>query len=431
MTPRELRERAAKLLLDAQALALKENRSAEDKTNFDKMIADIDSLEERAKEIESVNARLATYERGNVPPREQPGGGAPNAGAEERTITFRDGVKKEVRHKAFEMFMRFGKRYAEDVASTGLSASELRDLTTISGDTGYQFVPQAFFPVLTEAKKAWGNLIEKVYTRETTQGNPMTMAFANDTGNLMTVVGEPASLTEVDPALSSAVLSTDQLTTQIIKISLPELQDSAFDMDKWFRDEFGKRYWRGLTSLITNGSSSGNIESILNQDSGAYVTSLYANGIGYEDLVALYGALDPAYIDDAVWVMKSTTRAFLLGVKDGFGRPLYTPNPTSGKLDRLLGQEVVLDQYLPGIAASTTSPEYTNQPLLFGDLKQGYLFRPVTPGLAIARLNERYMDSLEVGFIGYCRAGGIITDAGTHPIVVLNQATTGSFPTSD
>ena len=75
------------------------------------------------------------------------------------------------------------------------------------------------------------------------------------------------------------------------------------------------------------------------------------------------------------------------------------------------------------IAPSTASPVYSGVALAFGDLKAGYLLRLVKPGLAIARLNERYMDTLEIGFIGYFRAGGIVMDAGTHPIVNLVQHT--------
>jgi hypothetical protein len=51
------------------------------------------------------------------------------------------------------------------------------------------------------------------------------------------------------------------------------------------------------------------------------------------------------------------------------------------------------------------------------------LLRTVKPGPAIVRLNERYMDNLEVGFIGYFHARGRISDAGTHPIKNLAQHT--------
>ena len=41
--------------------------------------------------------------------------------------------------------------------------------------------------------------------------------------------------------------------------------------------------------------------------------------------------------------------------------------------------------------------------------------------LSIVRMNERYLDTGEVGFIGFARVGGFATDAGTHPIVTLQQ----------
>ena len=70
--------------------------------------------------------------------------------------------------------------------------------------------------------------------------------------------------------------------------------------------------------------------------------------------------------------------------------------------------------YMPAFGAGNIS-------ILFGDFAEGYLLRQVKPGLAIVRLTERFMDTLEVGFLGYCRAGGVSTDAGTHPIISLTQ----------
>jgi HK97 family phage major capsid protein len=374
------------LLRRAQAIALKPNLTTADRAEFDNVIARVDAMDTRsASAFGGFTARHLD---------------CPEA-------------------RNFERYVRYGER------------SEQRDLgTTLAVGAGNQFVPQAFYPVLTEAKKAWGKVIEAVNERPTDTGAPMKIAFSNDTGNLAGVVGETGLISEVDPSLNSTLLNTDECSTGIVKVSIAELQDSAFDIDKFIRDIFGKRYFRGLTSLITNGSGSGNIGSIV---SGAYsaVTSLYDNGIAYEDLTAMYGALDPDYLETASWVMKSTSKALLLGVKDGFGRPLYVPNPNGAAFDSLLGCPIVLDQYMDGVQPSTSSPAYTNIPLLFGDLKQGYLLRTVKPGLAIARLNERYMDTLEVGFIGYFRAGGIVTDAGTHPIISLLQNSTGSMPSSD
>lgn len=62
----------------------------------------------------------------------------------------------------------------------------------------------------------------------------------------------------------------------------------------------------------------------------------------------------------------------------------------------------------------------TNVAVQFGSLTDGYVLR--TAGdVSILRLNERYADSGEVGFIGYHRNSGFATDAGTHPIINLTQ----------
>jgi HK97 family phage major capsid protein len=312
---------------------------------------------------------------------------------------------------------------AQKETRTQRPGREQRDLTTSTG--GY-FVPQEFYPVLTQAEKAWGSILPELNTKKTDNGAPMKIAFSNDTGNLLMLDSEPSSMSEVEPGLSSLLLSTDALKTNIIKVTLAELQDSAFDLDAFIRDIFGKRYYRGLTSLVTNGTFAGspsvaqNIESLLTAAYDAVTTLDTTKPIQWADLVAIYGALDPAYGIDAIWSFNSKTRATLLGVTDTLGRPLYIPAPTVGTFDTLLGKRVVLNQYMEN-AASGTSSNSGAVSVLYGDFKQGYLLREVKPGLAIVRLNERFMDTLEVGFLGYCRAGGISTDAGTHPIIALTQ----------
>lgn len=110
--------------------------------------------------------------------------------------------------------------------------------------------------------------------------------------------------------------------------------------------------------------------------------------------------------------MNSHTRANLMGVTDTLGRPLFIQSPNAGAFDTLLGHPVVISQYHPDVATGNTA-------IQFGDFNQGYKFRTVKPGLAVIRLNERFMDTLEVGFVGYSRNGGAVTNAGIAPIVNL------------
>ncbi len=399
-----LKDQRNKLLHDAQALLLKDTVSAEDLVSARKMSDDASALEERISLLGGIGGELTEENRAVAPPRSQPGSG---------NVDVDQG--KQNRSK-FERFIRYGER-SDICRFSGHDRAEQRDLLT-SAAAG-AFVPQEFYPVLIEAKKAWGGILNELNMKPSDNGAPMKIPFSNDTGNLLTLDSEPSSMSELDPSLTAILLAVDNLKTDVVKVSLPELQDSFFDIDSFIRDQFGKRYYRGLTSLVTNGSWAGsppaaqNIESITSAAvTGA--TSAASGAIAWADITALYGSLDPAYEIDAVFSMNSKTRAYLLGVTDTLGRPLYIPAPTAGSFDMILGKRVVLNQYLPDIAT-------TNVAIQYGDFKQGYMLREVKPGLAIVRLNERYMDTLEVGFIGYCRAGGVGTNAGTNPIVNLVQ----------
>jgi HK97 family phage major capsid protein len=118
-------------------------------------------------------------------------------------------------------------------------------------------------------------------------------------------------------------------------------------------------------------------------------------------------------LQSASWVMNSTTRGSILGELDGFGRPLFVPSVNTDTLDSILGRPVVISQYHANLAAGNVAVQ-------LGSLSDGYILR--TAGdISILRLNERYADTGEVGFIGYHRNGGFATNAGTNPLLNLTQ----------
>jgi HK97 family phage major capsid protein len=406
-------------MTDASLLVRKENVTAEDRAAADRMFAEIDVLEtDLARENRVAKFETEQRQTHTPPPRPNPGEGNSDA----RTPEQRSADQK----KAFKAYVQYGmdavnpELRKELRTNYGMGERELRDLGVgavagaITG--GSQFVPQAFYPVLTEAKLAWGAILNEVRNVTTDDGASMKMAFANDTGNGLTVVGETVAPSELDPALATSILSTSMVTTGVIKVSIQELQDSQFDIDRFIKDNFGRRYWRGATNLVTTGGT--NIQSLLSSATTGR-TMLSDTAIDYLDIAALAAALDPSYEPNAKWAMNSRVRGYLLGIKDSLGRPLYVPNPTSGAFDMLLGKPVVFNQYLANLPSATGNPGIV--PIQYGDFNQGYLFRTVQEPLSIIRLGERYMDQLEVGFIGYGRIGGISTDAGTHPL--LNMTT--------
>lgn len=399
MTINEIRDRRNKLLHDAQGILLADEVSAEQRTSATKMIADADVLEQDIANLEKIEAENRSA---NPVPR------GPVEIPEARNAKQ---VSADEQRAAFTAFMKFGVQGMTPEQRSILT--EKRDGITSGSTSGGYLIPQSFYPKLIEAKKSWGSILNAVNTVETDDGSPLKIALDDDTGNSVSVIGEGSTVSEADPALDGVISSTSEMTTGVVKVSLATLQDSSFDVDGWLSQSFGKKWFRGLSNLVTTGAT--NVDALTGAHSGA--TSASATKIGYADVVALYAALDPAYGLNATWTMNSSTRAALMGVTDNYGRPLFILSPNAGAFDTLLGRPVILNQFLPDIAAGKVA-------IQFGDFNQGYLARYVKGGLTIMRLVERYADAGQVGFIGYGRFGGSLTNASStdYPIVSLTQA---------
>jgi HK97 family phage major capsid protein len=410
-TLKDLKNDRNKLVTDAQQLLLNFHGDAEKRTSAHKMLADADVLDTSITALEKIETREAEERSRTTPGRPTPGelNGA-SYGNESLT-------KEQKEKRAFGNYIRYGiidntilqRDFFSDSAN-----KEFRDITSNGASStlsGAQFVPQAFYPILTEAQKSWGQVLNVIKMINVADGAPTKYATISDTANLLAVLGESSTASETDPtSISGSTISTDFLTTGVIRISLAELGDSAFDLDTWVRQAFGKRYYRGLASMVTNGNSS-NVAS-LKTSAHTGATTASATAISWSDLASTYAALDPAYEQDAAWSINSTTRGALLGVVDALGRPLYIPAVTAETFDMILGKKVILSQYMDNIGS-------TNVPVLYGD-HSAYLLRVVTPGLSIMRMNERYLDSGEIGFVGYARAGGaLLAAASSYPIIAL------------
>lgn len=404
MNSKEIRSRISGLLVKQQEIALK-GFDATNRSTFDAMGKEIEQLEadaQRAEAFEKRNAEYSSFERS---PRPGIGGGFERSAEETRSRV----------NKAFRAYAR-----------TGQIPAEYRDVLTTSDTTGGALVPQLFSGMLIDAAKFYGPIADRVDRRETdNNGAPMKFSFSNDTSNSLTLLGTEGESTpqETDPSFFSKIVGVDTVTGGLVKVSFQELDDSSFDLDTAIRRWFGVRYARGLEKAITLGTD-GAGTALPNQPAGGMLasatigvtTATLAAGISWNNLVALYGSVDPAYSGpDAAWVFNATTRSYLLGQVDGFGRPFWTPDPVADNpFGKLLGYDVVLNQSMPSMGASAT-------PIMFGDPKKAYLLR--TDGQpSILRLNERYADTLEVGFFMYSRIGGTSLNAGVTPLVKLAQA---------
>jgi len=411
-----LQEKRNKLISDAAALLQASEVTVESRASANQMLADVTvlegdiaSLKMIAKMQSDAENEERSFERSPRPTPAAASGDFASLPIEERKKKF---------NAVFKQYARYGMHTLN---------AEQRDLLTTSDATGGALIPQEFMGVLFEAKKFYGPVADRVAQKVTdNKGVPMKISYSNDTANGITLVATEGTSgpAETYPTFVSKILGVDTVTGGLVKISFQELEDSSFDLDSFLRKSFSIRFGRGLEKAVTLGTDSAGT-TLPNQATGGLVgvatsgtvTASLAAGIGWDDLTTAYGNLDPAYINPkTAWTFNANTRSVLLGMKDGFGRPFWTPDPSAdGPFTKLLGYDVVLNQAMANIGAANAKP------ILLGDLEQAYMLR--TDGApSILRLNERYADTLEVGFYLYSRIGGVSLNAGISPLVYIQQA---------
>jgi HK97 family phage major capsid protein len=122
--------------------------------------------------------------------------------------------------------------------------------------------------------------------------------------------------------------------------------------------------------------------------------------LDYVDLIALEHSIDPAYrANGAQWMFHDTTLALLKQIKAvEDGRPLWLPGLAVNAPDTLLGYGYIINQ-------SMAEAEAEAKAILFGDFSY-YFIRDVMPDTRILRLEERFAEYLQVGFLGFFRTDG-------------------------
>lgn len=415
-----LREQRAKLVSDAQAILRQNEISSADRAKFDRMMSDADELKGK---IDQMEARAAV----DTDLREGRRTGVDRLGAR-----FDSAADRE-HYRDFMNFVRTG-----EVSSRMKRAPEQRtdqaagsqSISYTAGAAGGYFVPAGFVYEVDTATKFYAPLMDGSAFRvmETATGAVLPFPTNNDTGNEAATLAENTQAVEQAITLGQQTFGAYKYTSNIVKVSLELLQDSAFDLDSYLTDLFGIRFGRGYENAFTNGPGGGNaptgiltalntldLPEIIAQGSNANsgnAGDTGANSIGTVDLTELEHAVDPSYRRSGKWMFHDQTLRQLKQLLDKFGRPIWLPGIAVNAPDTLYGYPYVINQSMPQIAPNAVT-------VLFGNL-QKFVIRKVRD-MQVIRLVERYADYGQVGFIAFSRVDSNLVDAGTHPIQQLIQ----------
>ena len=386
----ELRGQRAELIKNATAIvdaAQKEGRSltGEEKSKFDAMEADARSIKDQIDTLE----RAADLKKELA------------ANTEARAA-----APKASKSSTFAKYLRngMGALNAEERSIMG----EMRGTSTQVAGTdslGGFLVPQDFSNELDIATLFTGE-VERVAKKLNTAGGALLdYPTVNDTATDANLVSEAAAVTVQDMTFANKQLSAYNYASQV-RVSMQLLQDNAFDLNGFLAESMGERIARASNAALTTGTGSSQPQGIVT-GSALGKTAAGATAITESDLLDLIYSIDPSYRNKESFGLMmhdnvaSAIRALGFGSSNDF--PVYVPSMQAGTPDRILGVPVYINNDMQSSIATGTKT------VVAADFSK-YVVRNAG-GVQFVRLNERYMDELEIGYVSFARKDGAVLDS--------------------
>lgn len=282
---------------------------------------------------------------------------------------------------------------------------ESRALSDITFASGGALVPTSFIRALEVNMLAFGGMLQVASIFTTGSGGTMTIPTANDTGNTGTRLGENTTIGDsTDPIFGGVQWGDHKYSSKPVLVPNELLEDSFYDLPSFLAEALAERIARKQNTDFTVGSGANEPKGIVTASTNGR-TSGSANAISYDDVVYLEHSIDPAYRPGCEFMSHDNVVLALRLLKDSQNRPLWTYGVDVGQPDRLNGKRLTINQDMD--SAITTG----KKALLYGRLDK-YIIRRVGSS-RFYRLQERYRDTDQDGFICFQRADGNLLTAGT------------------
>lgn len=274
---------------------------------------------------------------------------------------------------------------------------EVRDALQegVDSEGGY-LVPDEYEHTLVQSLEE-GNIIRNHANVITTSSGSHKIPVVASKGSAAWI-DEEGQYTESDDVFGQVQLDAHKVGT-IIKVSQELLADSAFDLESYFTSEFTRRIGTKEEEAFLVGNGSHKPTGLLNETGGAQigVTAASATAITADEVIDLFYSLAAPYRKNAIWILNDATVKAIRKLKDSSGQYLWQPALKDGEFDTILGKRYYTSAYMPAIAAGAKT-------ILFGDLS--YYWIGDRQGITFQRLNERFADYGQVGFLASKRLDG-------------------------
>ena len=274
---------------------------------------------------------------------------------------------------------------------------EVRDALQegVDSEGGY-LVPDEYEHTLVQGLEE-GNIIRNHAKVITTSSGSHKIPVVASKGSAAWI-DEEGQYTESDDVFGQVQLDAHKVGT-IIKVSQELLADSAFDLESYFTSEFTRRIGTKEEEAFLVGNGNHKPTGLLSETGGAQigVTAASATAITADEVIDLFYSLAAPYRKNAIWILNDATVKAIRKLKDSSGQYLWQPALKDGEFDTILGKRYFTSAYMPAMSAGAKT-------ILFGDLS--YYWIGDRQGITFQRLNERFADYGQVGFLASKRLDG-------------------------
>lgn len=374
MTLKELIEKRAKVWETAKNFVdTNENEngvlSAEDTATYNRMEQEIEDLTNAIDRQQRAERREAELSK----PVNSPLTGKPYVGekGEEKTGRASDAYKG-----AMLSAMRSNFRNVSNVLQEG-----------VDSDGGY-LVPVEYDRRLIDVLEE-ENIMRRLGTKIVTSGQHKINIAASKPAAAW--IEEGAALTFGDATFDQIYLDAHKLHVAI-KVTEELLYDSAFNLENYIINMFGKALANAEEDAFLNGDGTGKPTGIFAATDGGNVQNSLTAALKSDDLLDFVYGLKRPYRKNASFIMNDATLASIRKLKDNNGAYIWQPSYQAGEPDRVLGYAVNTSAYAPKNAISFGDYSYYN----IGDRGTR----------SFAELRELFAGNGMVGFVAKERVDG-------------------------
>ncbi|CAN7186916.1 phage major capsid protein [Acidovorax sp. LjRoot117] len=293
-------------------------------------------------------------------------------------------------------------------------------MSTTTGSEGGYTVATEFSRQLIEALKATGSVRSVASNIRTSTGAQMLFPTTDATAEEGELLAQNTTAAVLETTFGQASLDVYKYSSKSIALPFELLQDSMFDIEAYIQNLLRLRLGRIQDRHHVLGTGTSQPRGVVTASTvGKTGTTGQTLSVIYDDLIDLEHSVDPAYRANCRYMMNDSSLKVLRKIKDSQNRPIFVPgyetgNP-GGAPDRLLGREIVINQYVPVMAANAKS-------ILFGDFSK-YLVRDVMDVTLFRMTDSAFTLKGQVGFVAFCRSGANMVDNGGAIKHYANSAT--------